>query len=83
VDTPPDVRFYRLNDRTLMTISRDGQLLIRNRPQENPIHRWSTAESSYKDTRISFINEPSGQATPVGSTRVPLALSFANEPAAK
>ena len=59
------VGFYRLNDRAVMTITRDGlQLNAQMTGQKAvPIHAQSNTEFSYKDARISFITAPDGQTS--------------------
>jgi len=59
------VGFYRLNDRAVMTITRDGlQLNAQMTGQKAvPIHAQSNTEFSYKDARISFITGPDGQTS--------------------
>jgi hypothetical protein len=59
------VGFYRLNDRAVMAITRDGQQLYAKLGLQHalPIHARSNTEFSYRDAEISFITEAGGQAT--------------------
>jgi hypothetical protein len=59
------VGFYQLNDRTVMTITRNGQQLYAKLALQHalPIYARSNTEFSYKDAQISFITEADGQAT--------------------
>jgi hypothetical protein len=60
------VGFYQLNDRAVMTITRNGQQLNAQLTGQkaSPIYARSTTEFSYKkDAQISFIIEPDGQTT--------------------
>jgi hypothetical protein len=58
------VGFYQLNDRTVMTITRNGQQLYAKFALQHPwpIYARSNTEFSYKDAQISFITEADGQA---------------------
>jgi len=59
------VGYYRLNDRAVLTVSRDGQQLTARLTGQNavPIQARSTTEFSYKDGSINFIAGPDGRAT--------------------
>jgi hypothetical protein len=59
------VGFYQLNDRTVMTITRNGQQLYAKLALQHalPIYAKSNTEFSYKDAQISFIREADGQTT--------------------
>jgi bla regulator protein blaR1 len=63
------VGFYQLNDRTVMTITRNGQQLYAKLAFQHalPIYARSNIERntefSYKDAQISFIREADGQTT--------------------
>jgi bla regulator protein BlaR1 len=58
------VGFYRLNDRTVLTITRNGQQLYARLSYQyaKPIYARSNTEFSYKDAQISFITDADGQA---------------------
>jgi beta-lactamase regulating signal transducer with metallopeptidase domain len=63
------VGFYQLNDRTVMTVTRNGQQLYAKLALQHPLpiyarsHTEGNTEFSYKDAQISFITEADGQAT--------------------
>lgn len=59
------VGFYQLNDRTVMTITRNGQQLNARMTGQKaePIYARSESEFSYKDAEISFITGSDGQTT--------------------
>jgi len=63
------VGFYQLNDRTVMTITRNGQQLYAKFALQHALpiyarsHTEGNTEFSYKDAQISFITEADGQAT--------------------
>ncbi|UPJ53682.1 hypothetical protein IVB30_21650 [Bradyrhizobium sp. 200] len=59
------VGFYRVNDNTVLSITRNGRQLnaqLTGQPAV-PIPARSHTEFSYKDAKISFITEPDGQTT--------------------
>ena len=63
------VGFYQLNDRTVMTITRNDQQLYAKLALQHPLpiyarsHIEGNTVFSYKDAQISFITEADGQAT--------------------
>jgi bla regulator protein BlaR1 len=67
------VGFYQLNDRTVMTITRDGQQLYAKLALQHALPIYArknierntegNTEFSYKDAQISFIREADGQTT--------------------
>ena len=58
--------FYRLNDRAVLTVTRDGQQLTARLTGQKavPIHARSKSEFSYKDASIRFIARPMGRRPP-------------------
>jgi hypothetical protein len=63
LDSP--VGFYQLNDRSVMTIARDGQQLNAHWTglRAVPLYPRSNTEFSCKDVVISFVTEPDGKTT--------------------
>ncbi|MBV8923547.1 M56 family metallopeptidase [Bradyrhizobium sp.] len=59
------VGFYQLNDRAVMTITRDGQQLNAHWTAQKavPLYPLSNTEFAYKDGQISFFTEADGQTT--------------------